>query len=127
MTIAHLALATRDVRLAAEFFEEALGWRRIERPGNVAVPSAWLEIAPGQELHLLEVPDFEPSPFEREYGRHVALSFPVAAFPLLKGRLERMGAELIAPGRPTPFDRFFFRTPDGYVFEVVAAERRPEA
>jgi catechol 2,3-dioxygenase-like lactoylglutathione lyase family enzyme len=127
MAIAHLALATRDVRLAAEFFEEALGWRRIERPGNVAVPSAWLEIAPGQELHLLEVPDFEPSPFEREYGRHVALSFPVAGLPSLRGRLERLGAELIAPVRPTPFERFFFRTPDGYVFEVVAAERQPEA
>jgi catechol 2,3-dioxygenase-like lactoylglutathione lyase family enzyme len=127
MAIAHLALATRDLRRAAEFFEQALGWRRIERPGNIAVPSAWLEIAPGQELHLLEIPDFEPSPFEREYGRHVALTFPVAGFPRLKSRLEHLGAELMEAGRPTPFERFFFRTPDGYVFEVVAAEGRPGA
>ena len=34
---------------------------------------------------------------------------------------------LIAPERPTPFERFFFRDPNGYVFEVVAAEREPEA
>ena len=29
--------------------------------------------------------------------------------------------------RPTPFDRFFFREPDGYVFEIVEAEhdRKP--
>jgi hypothetical protein len=34
---------------------------------------------------------------------------------------------LIDPQRPTSFERFFFRDPDGYVFEVVAAERSPEA
>jgi len=37
------------------------------------------------------------------------------------------GATLIDPQRPTPFERFFFRDPDGYLFEVVAAERSPEA
>jgi hypothetical protein len=41
--------------------------------------------------------------------------------------LLRHGATLIDAERPTPFARFFFRNPDGYVFEVVAAERLPEA
>jgi catechol 2,3-dioxygenase-like lactoylglutathione lyase family enzyme len=121
MAITHLALATRDLKRTAEFFEAALGWPRIERPGNIRVPSAWLEIGPGQELHLLEIADFEPSPFEREYGRHIAVTFPAETFPALKQRLAELGAEVIAPERPTPFERFFFRTPDGYVFEVVAA------
>lgn len=29
------------------------------------------------------------------------------------------GAELITAKRPTPFERFFFREPNGYVFEVI--------
>lgn len=122
MPFAHLTLAVRDVRRAVAFFAGALGWRRIERPGNIDRPAAWLEVAPGQELHLLEVPDFAPSPFEAEFGRHVALTFPLAEFDALKRRLREHGAELVAPQRETPFERFFFRDPDGYVFEVVEGE-----
>jgi catechol 2,3-dioxygenase-like lactoylglutathione lyase family enzyme len=126
MAVAHVTLATRDLGRTVRFFSGALGWRPIVRPNNVAYPAAWLEIGPGQELHLLELPDFAPSPFEREYGRHVALSHPLADFPALKQRLREHGAELIAPDRPTPFERFFFRDPNGYVFEVVPAERTSE-
>ena len=126
MAIVHFALATRDVPRTARFFEEALGWRPIVRPGNIARPAAWLEVAPGVELHLIEVADFSPSPFEREYGRHIALSVPNAEFPALQQRLEQRGAEILPALRPTPFERFFFRDPNGYVFEVVAAERTSE-
>lgn len=120
MGFAHIALATRDVRRAARFFEDALGWRPIDRPGNVARPAAWLEMAPGQEVHLIEVDDFAPPPFEREYGRHLAVTFPIDGFDGLKGRLRALGAEVTAAERPTPFERFFFRSPDGYMVEVVA-------
>src|SRR5262249_14173261 len=78
------------------------------------------------ELHLVEVADFAPSPFEAEFGRHVAVSFPQREFDDLKRRLLAHGATLIDPERPTPFARFFFRNVDGYVFEVVASERLPE-
>ena len=126
MTLVHLTLATRDVHQAAAFFSQALLWPRIERPNSIGRPAAWLEIAPGQELHLVEVADFAPSPFEAEFGRHIAIAFPLAEFDRLKLRLLAHGATLIDPERPTPFDRFFFRTPDGYVFEIVPAERQPE-
>src|SRR5579871_6317094 len=126
MSLAHLTLATGDVHKAETFFAEALGWRPIARPNNIGRPAAWLEIAPGQELHLVEVADFAPSPFEAEFGRHIAISFRQGDFEELKRRLLRHGATLIDPERPTPFARFFFRSPDGYVFEVVAAEREPE-
>ncbi len=127
MPLAHLTLATRDVLSSARFFAATLGWQPITRPNNIGRTAAWLEIAPGQELHLVEVTDFEPSPFEAEFGRHVALAFPQAEFEGLKQRLLTQGATLIAPERPTPFARFFFRDPNGYVFEIVAAEREPEA
>lgn len=121
--LAHVTLATPDVRRAAAFYEATLGWRPIPRPGNILGGAAWLEIAPAQELHLLEVRDFHPSAFEREFGRHIALNRPVEEFPELRRRLQEQGAELIAPERATPFERFFFRTPDGYVFEVVDSGR----
>ena len=126
MALAHITLATRDVRKSEAFFAEALGWRPIRRPGNIGRPAAWLEIAPGQELHLVEVAGFEPSPFESEFGRHFAIAFPLAEFAGLKSRLVAHGAQLIKAQREAPFSRFFFRDPNGYVFEVVPAERAPE-
>jgi catechol 2,3-dioxygenase-like lactoylglutathione lyase family enzyme len=119
MALAHITLATRDVRRSAAFFEEALGWRRVERPGNIDRAAAWLVIAAGTELHLIEDPEFEPSRFEQEFGRHIAVTFPRDEFAALKERLQARGAMLIEPLRATPFQRFFFRDPNGYVFEVV--------
>jgi catechol 2,3-dioxygenase-like lactoylglutathione lyase family enzyme len=101
------------------FFRGALGWQPVARPGNISMTAAWLEIAPEIELHLIEVGEFEPSPFEQEFGRHIAVTFPLAEFPRLKQRLQAHGAALIEPLRETPFARFFFRDPNGYVFEVV--------
>jgi catechol 2,3-dioxygenase-like lactoylglutathione lyase family enzyme len=126
MAIAHFTLATRDVHRSSAFFAETFGWQPIRRPGNAPVPTAWLEIAPGQELHLVYVADFEPSPFEEEFGRHFAVSYPAEDFVGLQERLVRHGARLIEPRRETPFPRFFFRDPNGYVFEVVAEKRSPE-
>ncbi len=119
MTLAHITLATRDVERTSRFFEATFGWRPIHRPGNIKATAGWLEIAPGQQLHLLHVEDFEPSPFEAEFGRHVALFHDREDFPALKKRLAEAGAELIEPGRETPFERFFFREPNGYMFEVI--------
>jgi len=120
MSILHFTLATRDVPGTARFFSETLGWQPVDRPNNIPMQAAWLGIAPGQELHLLFVEGFAPSPFEAEFGRHFAVGYPLAGFPALRQRLCEHGAELIAPLRETPFERFFFREPNGYVFEVVA-------
>lgn len=122
MAFAHLTLATRDVARTREFFTRAMGWRPIERPNNIPMAAAWLQIAPGQELHLVEAPDFAPTPCDREYGRHTAFFWPRAEFPALKQRLVEAGAELIDPLRPTPVERFFFREPNGYIIEIVASE-----
>jgi hypothetical protein len=68
------------------------------------------------------VPDFVPSPFEREYGRHLAVTHPQDDLAGLKTRLRREGAEVIDADRPTSFDRFFFRDPNGYVVEVIGRD-----
>jgi predicted enzyme related to lactoylglutathione lyase len=130
MTLAHLTLATRDVEKTAAFFEQTLGYSRDPIPNNVPHEAAWLDIGRGQQIHLVHAERFEVSAFESEFGRHVAVYFPVAQFDALKDRLRQQGAELIAPMRTTPFERFFFRDPvNGYVFEVIDDVRsgRPEA
>jgi catechol 2,3-dioxygenase-like lactoylglutathione lyase family enzyme len=119
MAFAHLTLATRDAQRTSEFFQNTLLWRPIHQPGNIDLTAAWLEIAPGQQIHILEIAAFEPSPFEAEFGRHVAVFHPGADFAALKQRLVTNGATLVDAIRETPFERFFFRDPNGYMFEVI--------
>ena len=87
MRITHITLATRDLARTSRFFAETLGWRPLQRPSTLPYPVAWLEMAPGCEVHLIELADFEPSPFEREFGRHVAVTYPRDDFDALKERL----------------------------------------
>ena len=64
----------------------------------------------------------QPSAFEGEFGRHVAMRHPAADFEALRRRLIDAGATPIEALRPTPFPRFFVREPvNGYVFEVIEA------
>ncbi len=124
MALAHLTLPTRNVEGTASFFENTLGYARNPVPGNSPVEALWLDIGRGQEMHVFHVAGFEAGRYEGEFGRHVALFHPLADFAALKARLVDAGAELIAPLRATPFERFFFREPvNGYVFEIVDAAR----
>ena len=93
-------------------FRNTLGWRLVSRPGNISVDGSLARDRAGIELHLIEDGSFEPSPFEKEFGRHIAVTFPVAEFPCLKERLRARGATLIEPLRETPFTRFFFPRPE---------------
>lgn len=125
MSFAHLTLPTRYVEETAGLLERTLRYRRKPAAHNSPVDVVWLDLGRGQEMHVFFVEGFAVSPFEGEFGRHVALFHPVADFPALKQRLLAEGAELIAEIRPTPFQRFFFREPvNGYVFEVIDAARR---
>jgi hypothetical protein len=124
MSLAHFTLPTRRVEDTASFFERTLGYAREPVPRNVPDDTVWLNIGHGQQMHVFFVEGFDVSPFEREFGRHVAMFYPLAGFEALKRRLTQEGAELIEPLRPTPFERFFFREPvNGYVFEVIDASR----
>ena len=124
MSLAHLTLPTREVEKTASFFERTRGYARNPVPGNSPVEALWLDIGRGQEMHVFYVEDFAVSPFESEFGRHVAVFHPLADFAGLKQRLLEQGAEILEPLRATPFERFFFREPiNGYVFEVVDGDR----
>src|SRR3977135_303891 len=109
MSLAHLTLPTRHVEETASFLEKPLGYSRDPVPDNIPDHTVWLNIGLGQQMHVLFVEEFEASPFEREFGRHVAVLYPRSQFDGLKQRLRGLGAELIEPIRATPFERFFFR------------------
>jgi catechol 2,3-dioxygenase-like lactoylglutathione lyase family enzyme len=124
MSLAHLTLPTREVEKTASFLEQTLGYVRDPVPENVPDETVWLNIDRGQQIHVFFVDGFEVSPFEQEFGRHVAVFHPLGDFAALRERLRQRGAELIEPLRPTPFERFFFREPiNGYFFEVIDQAR----
>jgi catechol 2,3-dioxygenase-like lactoylglutathione lyase family enzyme len=124
MSLAHLTLPTRDVDKTAQFFERTLGYTRSPVPGNSPVEAVWLDIGRGQQMHVFYVQGFEVSPFESEFGRHVAVFYPLKQFTALKARLVEQGATLVEPLRATRVERFFFREPvNGYVFEVIDQNR----
>ena len=125
MQFAHLTLPTQQVQRTARFLEETLGYERDPAPANSPVETIWLSIGGAQQLHITYVDGFEVSRFEGEFGRHIAVYYPLRHFPELKTRLEARGAGVSPPLRPSPFERFFFREPvNGYVFEVIDDVRR---
>ena len=129
MQFAHLTLATREVQKTAEFLEQTLGYSRDPSPPNSPVETIWLSLGNGQQFHVTFVAGFETSPFEGEFGRHIAVFYPQRGFDELKARLHARGATITPPLRPSGFERFFFREPvNGYVFEVIddARQGRPE-
>ena len=121
---AHLTLPTQHVQTTAHFLQEVLGCREKPVPDNSPVEVRWLDLGRGQELHVLYVEGFVVSPFEAEFGRHLALFHPLDDFPALRQRVQNAGGELVAPIRATAFQRLFFRDPiNGYLFEVIEDAR----
>ena len=66
MTFAHFTLATRDVATSSLFFQNTLGWTPISQPDNINRTADWINITDNQQLHLLLVEEFEPSPKSHE-------------------------------------------------------------
>ena len=121
---AHLTLPTQQVEETTRFLEKTLGYTRKPVPANSPVDVRWLDIGQGQEIHVFFVERFVVSPFEAEFGRHVALFHPRDDFPALRQRITEAGGALIEPLRSTPFERLFFREPvNGYVFELIDGSR----
>jgi len=119
MPLAHLTIATRDSRATSDFLQQIFRWPLVHRPANVDETTYWLDIGGSQQVHVLQVDDFEVSPFEKEFGRHFAFFVSGPELAAIRGRLIEHDVEVIPAIRPTPFERFFFRDINGYLFEVI--------
>jgi catechol 2,3-dioxygenase-like lactoylglutathione lyase family enzyme len=120
LTLAHFTLPTADVEATARFLQEMLGYARDPAPANSPVKTVWLALGGGQQMHIVYVEDFVVSPFEGEFGRHIAILLPAAEMAALRDRLAVAGAQVMDPLRRSSQARFFFREPvNGYVFEVI--------
>ena len=120
MSLAHFTIATRDGDGTAAFFLDLMGWREIPVPDNVEVKVRWLDLGRGAQMHVLGIDDFEVSPFEKEYGRHFAFFVSAERLADIKERLPRdYGIPVQPPLRETPFERFFFNDPNGYLIEAI--------
>jgi catechol 2,3-dioxygenase-like lactoylglutathione lyase family enzyme len=121
---AHVTLPTQYVEETTRFLEETLGYPRKVVPANSPVDARWLDIGNGQEIHVFFVDGFVVSPFEAEFGRHIALFHPLDDLAAVRQRITEAGGMLVDPLRPTPFERIFFREPvNGYLFELIDSER----
>lgn len=124
---AHLTLPTQHVEATTTFLERVLGVTRKPVPANSPVDARWLDLGHGQELHVFFVEGFEVSPFEAEFGRHVALFHPLDDVAAVRQRISEAGGALVEPLRATPFERLFFREPvNGYLFELIDRERHTQ-
>jgi hypothetical protein len=120
LSFAHLTLPTTEVERTARFLQQMLGYPRDPAPANAPVETVWLAMGGGRQLHIVYVKDFVVSPFEGEFGRHIAVLVPAQELIALRERLAAAGAHLMDPLRPSVQERFFFREPvNGYVFEVI--------
>ena len=118
MSFAHLTLPTENVAATSRFFQQVLRWKPLRMPGNIDIEADWLEIADGQQLHLLGLEKVN-RPDDEEFGRHYAFFHPSDDFEGVIQRIEVNGGELLEPIRPTPFRRLFFRDPNGHLFELI--------
>ncbi len=123
MTLAHLTIATQDSQSTTEFLQAVFDWPLVHRPANVDQTTYWLDIGQGQQIHVLQVEDFQVSAFEKEFGRHFAFLLPAAKLKQIRERLTNRNVEVIPPIRPTPFARFFFQDPNGYMFEIIDQDK----
>src|SRR5947208_16324114 len=120
MSLAHLTLPTIAVERTARFLEQTLGYTRDPAPANSPMETVWLATGGGQQMHIVYVEGFAVSPFEGEFGRHIAIVHPAREIAALQERLRAEGAEVMQPLRPSAHERYYFLEPvNGYAFAVI--------
>ncbi len=114
----HASFLVAEVERSLKFYRDVLGMAVNPNRPDLGYPGAWLDIAPGQQIHLLQLSNPDPVSGRPEHGgrdRHVALATRDLA--PIKQALERAGVgySLSRSGRPA----LFCRDPDGNALEIV--------
>ena len=113
----HVSMVVANTERALLFYRDVMGLEVAADRPELAFKGAWLIVAEGQQIHLLEVPN--PDFFDRpEHGgrdRHVA--FRVNELNAIRRRLEEVGITytMSKSGRKALFCRDF----DGNTLELI--------
>jgi glyoxylase I family protein len=116
--IHHVSLIVADTQRALGFYHALLGLPLAPDRPDLGYPGAWLIVAPGQQIHLLEVPNPDPTRGRPAHGgkdRHIA--FLVRDFDRVRLGLQtaKIDYTLSRSGRQA----LFCRDPDGNAIEII--------
>jgi catechol 2,3-dioxygenase-like lactoylglutathione lyase family enzyme len=127
----HFQVTVTDLETSRAFYGGFLGLPELERP-VFPFSGAWFELANGQELHIVRVPNpiWRPPAAMEIFETHIALR--VASF---SGALEKLHAAgfredlpndhslkiVIKPHPPTGYPQVYFFDPDRHLIEWNAA------
>lgn len=120
----HVSLLVSDTECALAFYRDLLGLAVNPKRPDLGYPGAWLDLADGRQIHLLELPSPDPTQGRPAHGgrdRHLALR--VEGFAALARRLEQAGLpfSLSKSGRSA----LFCRDPDGNAVELIGEDDAP--
>lgn len=113
----HASFVVANTEASLAFYEGVLGLEQTERP-DLGFAGAWLRLGEQQQLHLLELPNIDPTTGRPAHGgrdRHVALS--TANVDIVRENLDKKGVAytLSISGRRA----LFCRDPDGNAVEIL--------
>lgn len=116
--IHHASLLTSDLARSRAFYEGVLGLLPAADRPQMSFDGVWYDIAAGQQIHLLALPDPEAGLSRPAHGgrdRHIALA--VKELAALKVRLDAAGVAYTVSqsGRQA----LFCRDPDGNALEFI--------
>ncbi|MEO5343937.1 MAG: VOC family protein [Gammaproteobacteria bacterium SHHR-1] len=117
----HVSLLVADTQRALTFYRDLLGLEPDPQRPDLGYPGAWLNLADGRQIHLLQLANPDSVEGRPEHGgrdRHLALA--VTDFADLRQRLEQAGVaiSLSRSGRLA----LFCRDPDGNALEFVGLD-----
>lgn len=115
----HVSVLVSDTQKALEFYCGVLGMIQTERP-SFPFPGAWLQIGEHQQIHLIELPNPDPTTGRPEHGgrdRHFALIVP--DLEEIRRRLEQ--AQIAYSVSKSGRRALFCRDPDANALEFIEA------
>ena len=118
MRILHASFLVSNLEASRRFYGDLLGLKVDPARPDLGFPGIWFDLEPGQQIHLLQLPDPGSGRIVPEHAgrdRHVALSAP---------NLEALSARLLDAKIPFSLSRsgrraLFCRDPDGNALEFV--------
>ena len=116
----HVTFLSADLTLSRAFYQDLLGLSPDDKRPAMSFDGIWYDIAPGQQLHLMRLPDPELNLQRPLYGgrdRHIAFCVADLAAIIIKLDAAAIAYTRSQSGRPA----VFCRDPDQNALEFIEA------